>query len=327
MRIPLKSAVLKVFLEILLIHKLNVNFKKLPTKRKLSKEQKRQVQDYYKQYCGHWVPLAWHRYMYSRTGLFSVKYIPTSLYRTELIGRMNRWPFVGVFSDKNISDIVFPDVKQPRTIIKNQNGFFYSDGKAITREDVIVKCRDLKDVIIKPSLQEGGKGVQLFSVENGRTNIQGMTFGELLDCYKEDYVIQARIVQHTDMAKLNPSSVNTLRLLTYRFESEVVILYAVVRIGRSGMIIDNESQGGISAKINENGLLAKYAYGAPGEEKIEKTDSGVVLEGYSIPSFDKVTALAKSCHLRLPCFRLIGWDFCVDCNGEPLLIEWNMCVR
>ncbi len=323
MRIPLKSTILKFALETHLVHKLNKNYKKLPVKRKLSKEQENQIQEYYQKYCGHKVHSAWHRYMYSRTGVFSVKYIPTSLYRTELVGRMNRWPYANFFSDKNLTDIVFPNINQPCNVIKNQNGFFYSNKDAITREDAIERCQNLKDVIIKPSLQEGGKGVQLFSVENGRTSIHGMTIGELFDCYHEDFVIQKRIVQHPDMAKLNPTSVNTLRLLTYRFESEVVVLYAVVRIGKSGMIIDNESQGGISAKINEDGSLAKYAYGAPGEEKIEKTDSGVVLEGYRIPSYEKVADMAKICHLQLPYFRLIGWDFCVDNNGEPLLIEWN----
>ena len=323
MKIPLKSTILKLALETNLVRKINKNYKKLPTKLKLSKEQKNQIQDYYRQYCGHKVPLAWHQYLYSRTGFFSVKYIPTSLYRTELVGRMNRWPFANVFSDKNITDIVFPNVNQPSCVIKNQNGFFYSGNDAITREEAIEKCRNLTDAIIKPSLQEGGKGVLLFSVENGRTNIHGMTIEELFNCYQEDYVIQKRIVQHPDMAKLNPSSVNTLRLLTYRFESEVVVLYAVVRIGKSGMIIDNESQGGISAKINDDGLLAKYAYGAPGEEKIEKTDNGVIIEGYRIPSFDRVLDLAKECHLRLPYFKIVGWDFCVDHNGDPLLIEWN----
>jgi hypothetical protein len=125
------------------------------------------------------------------------------------------------------------------------------------------------------------------------------------------------------MEQLNPSSVNTIRLLTYRKGMEVLLLYAVVRIGKKGMAIDNESQGGISAKINNDGTLAKYAYGAPGDEKIERTDNGVVLDGYKIPSFPKVVETAKKCHYRLPFFNIIGWDFCVDDQGEPVMIEWN----
>ena len=323
MRIPLKAYLLKITLESHLVHKINVQFRRLSEKRKLTAEQKKAVQEYYKQFCGHKVSLAWHRYMYSRTGVFSVKYIPTSLYRTELIGRMNRWPCVGVFSDKNISDLFFPDIPQPRTILKNQNGFYYSDNRVISKEEALEKCQNLTDVIIKPSLQEGGNGVCLFSVHNGKTSVGGMDIGMLFDSYHKDFLVQDRIIQHPDMSMLNPSSINTLRLLTYRFNSEVVVLYAVVRIGKKGMIVDNESQGGISAKINDNGLLAKYAYGAPGEEKIERTDNGVVIEGYRIPSFERVVDLAKECHLRLPYFRVVGWDFCVDHEGNPLLIEWN----
>ncbi|MBR5081430.1 MAG: hypothetical protein IKX35_03185 [Bacteroidales bacterium] len=236
---------------------------------------------------------------------------------------MNRWECVGVFSDKNLSCLFLPLVKQPHLVVKNQNGFFYSNGRAISREEAIQKCWNLSNAIVKPSLEEGGKGVASLTVVEGVTNIQGMRVDELFDNYYADFIVQERIIQHPDMAKLNPSSVNTIRVLTYRFDSEVVLLYCVVRIGRKGMVIDNESQGGISVKINTDGTLAKYAYGAPGEEKIETTDEGIVLEGFQIPSYLKIVSLAKECHLQLPYFRIIGWDFCIDCDGEPLLIEWN----
>lgn len=323
MRIPLKSFVLKHSLETLLIFRINAKYRILKNKRKLTFAQRKSIQNYFKYYCGHKVSLAWHRYMYSRNGIYSVKYIPTSLYRTEMIGRMNRWDCVGVFSDKSISELLLPKVKQPYSILVNQNGFYYSEEGAISREAAIAKCWNLTNAIIKPSLQEGGKGVRALTVVDGKTNICGMSLGDLFDNYCMDFIIQERIMQHPAMVKLNSSSVNTIRVLTYRFDSEVVLLYCVARIGRKGMVVDNESQGGISVKINSDGMLCKYAYGAPGEEKIEKTDEGLVLEGYQIPSYFKIVSLAKECHMQLPYFKLIGWDFCVDYNGDPLLIEWN----
>jgi hypothetical protein len=36
-----------------------------------------------------------------------------------------------------------------------------------------------------------------------------------------------------------------------------------------------------------------------------------------------VLDFVKDLHLRLPYFRLIGWDVSVDVNGEPTMIEWN----
>lgn len=322
MRVPLKSYIQKRLLEYLLVHRINLKYQSLKTKRHLNGNQKKSVQTYFKKYCGHRVSLAWHRYMYSRTGVFSIKYIPTSLYRTELIGRMNRWDR-GVFSDKNLTCLFFPEVNQPHTILSNMNGYYYIDGLAVSKEEASIKCKNLTNVVIKPSLLDGGKGVQMMNVVDGITSIDGMSIDKLFECYEKDFIIQERVMQHMDMDKLNPTSVNTIRLLTYRTDMEVLLLYAVIRIGKSGMVVDNESQGGISVKICQDGTLSKYAYGAPGEEMIEKTDSGVIIDGYKIPSYDKVVSMAKKCHYRLPFFNIVGWDFCVDVNGDPLLIEWN----
>ena len=125
------------------------------------------------------------------------------------------------------------------------------------------------------------------------------------------------------MNALNPDSINTMRIVTYRKGMEVFVLYSAIRIGRKGQAIDNESAGGISTKINLDGTLSKYAYGAPGQDKIEITDSGVVLEGYQVPSFEKALAMVKEQHLNLPFQDLVGWDICVDADGTPVMLEWN----
>ena len=33
----------------------------------------------------------------------------------------------------------------------------------------------------------------------------------------------------------------------------------------------------------------------------------------------------KDLHLRLPYFHLVGWDFGIDREGRPVMIEWNRC--
>ncbi|MBR1595532.1 MAG: hypothetical protein IJ665_02410 [Phocaeicola sp.] len=54
-----------------------------------------------------------------------------------------------------------------------------------------------------------------------------------------------------------------------------------------------------------------------------QTDSGVILNGYLIPSFTKVISFVKDLHNKLPFFNLIGWDISVDIEGNPVMIEWN----
>ena len=323
MNIHLKSFISKKRLELFLVHAMRKKYKELSSKYRLDSKQQKSIQSYYKKLCGHKVPLIWHEYMFARTGKFDVRYIPSSLYRIELIGRMNIWNRVGLFSDKYLSDILLVDVKQPKTILKNINGYYYSAGKAISIDEAAKICNNLNNVIIKPSLEEGGSGVRSLNVSNGLTDFDGMLIEDVFKQYKKDFLIQEKIIQHKDMKLLNPSSVNTIRVLTYRNEMDVFVLYAVVRIGKAGMVIDNESKGGISAKINEDGKLAKYAYGAPGNDKVQFTDSGVKLDGFKIPSFDKVIVSAKQAHYQLPFFDIIGWDFCIDESGEPVMIEWN----
>ena len=128
------------------------------------------------------------------------------------------------------------------------------------------------------------------------------------------------------MAALNPTSVNTMRILTYRSGMEVLIIYAVIRIGRRGQVIDNQCAGGISTAITRDGKLARAAFGGYYEDDVTRTDTGVVLEGYQLPSFDKAINMVKRCHMRLPYFNIIGWDIAIEENGEPVLIEYNTNV-
>lgn len=300
------------------------SYRKLKNKKSLTQEQVKDIQCFYKGLVGHSVPIDWHQYFYSRTGVYSKLYIPSSEYKHHLIGRLNRFPLHLAYNDKNITDITLPNTHQPKIYLKNMGGYFYCDGEAITRETALQRCANLGEVIIKPSLSGRGKGVKKVCIQNGMTDFNNQSLEALLDYYSIDYLIQAVVQQHPDMKKLNPSSINTIRVVTYRNEMNVNVVYTVIRIGRDGMSIDNESAGGISARIKADGTLERYAYGAPGVDKVEFTDSGVRLEGYKVPCFDKALDLVKRSHLQLPYFNLIGWDIAIEENGIPVMIELNL---
>ena len=204
------------------------------------------------------------------------------------------------------------------------NGYYYADGTALSLEEAIETCWNIDDVIIKPTLKSHGDGVKKFECHDGITNVDGKHIKQLLGLYNKNFIIQKIVKQNEQMSRLNPSSVNTLRIVTYRSGMEVLMLYAVVRIGRQGWEIDNESAGGISTKINADGTLSKYAYGAPGNDHVERTDTGIVLDGFKVPYFNTVVQSVKNLHLQLPHFNLIGWDMTVDNEGTPILIEWNV---
>ena len=181
-------------------------------------------------------------------------------------------------------------------------------------------------MIIKPSLEKHGNGVRSLEVVNGISNHDGATIANVFAKYGKNYQIQERVKQHERMSALNPTSVNTLRIVTYRSGMDVLIIYVVIRIGRSGQVIDNQCAGGISVVVDKNGRLGKYAYGGYNEDSITKTDSGIELEGYEVPSFDKAIEAVKRQHYYLPFFDIIGWDIAIDDEGDPVVLEWNANV-
>lgn len=306
-----------------LIKGVRKNSQKISNTRNLTPAQEKEIKQYWKDLLGIDVPLDWHRYFYKRTGVYSVKYIPSSLYYVELIGRFNRFPMNTAYTDKNIATLLLPAEHQPEFVIKNSNGYYYAGNNPISKQEAIQICSNIDDVLIKPTLECHGNGVKKFSVKNGITSIDGKKTEQLFADYKKDFVVQRIIHQHEKMNALNNTSVNTIRILTYHSADEVLVLYSVIRIGKQGAEIDNETAGGISTRINNDGTLCKYAFGAPGNDNVEKTDTGVVLEGYQIPSYDKAIDLAKRMHLHLPHFDLVGWDIAIDLDGNPIIIEYN----
>lgn len=306
-----------------LIKSVRANTNKINSTRNLTSAQEKEIKQYWHDLLGIDIPLDWHRYFYKRTGVYSVKYIPSSLYYVELIGRFNRFPMNTAYTDKNISTLLLPANYQPEFVVKNMNGYYYAGNKPISKQEAIRICSNIEDVLIKPTLECHGNGVSKFSVKNGITSIDGKKIEQLFTDYKKDYVVQRIIHQHEKMNALNNTSVNTIRILTYHSADEVLVLYSVIRIGKQGAEIDNETAGGISTRINSDGTLCKFAFGAPGNDNVEKTDTGVVLEGYKIPSYDKAVDLAKRMHLHLPHFDLIGWDIAIDLEGNPIIIEYN----
>lgn len=292
--------------------------------KKLTKEQTKIIQQYYKEHTGKKINTRWHQYYYSLNDTFTPQYIPLELYHSKIIPELNHTSMSKAYADKNFSDILFPEILHPRNIIKNINGFFYRNGKPISREEAIKICSNLENVFIKYAIDTSwGMNVYKFSSQNGISTVEGKTINDLFNYYNKNFLVQESVIQHPILAKLNPTSVNTIRLTTYRREVEVVCVSAVVRIGGKDAVIDNVSAGGVYCGIDANSKLKKYSFAIKPSGKYIQSPTGVVLAGYEIPFYKKILEKAKEMHLKLPYCRIVGWDFSVNENEEIVLIELN----
>lgn len=139
-------------------------------------------------------------------------------------------------------------------------------------------------------------------------------------------LFEAFIEQHEDLAVLNPSSVNTLRLWAIEGDSgEVRILSAMQRVGRANAVVDNVSSGGLSVPVDlASGRMGPLFRRGPERRRYDKhPDHGSAIEGRTVPFFEEVKRVAALALARMPEARFAGVDIAVARDG-PLAVELNL---
>jgi hypothetical protein len=135
------------------------------------------------------------------------------------------------------------------------------------------------------------------------------------------YVLQKTVIQHPEMSRLNPSSVNTVRLVTIHDGTTVLNLAGFVRMGLENSLIDNITRGGVGCAIRADGGLWKQ--GLNGSVRIDHhPTSGVAFDGFIIPWYSQALDLVRAMHLSFHCFFTIAWDIAIT-EGGPVVIEGN----
>lgn len=294
--------------------------KYLDKSHKLTKQQKKEIQNYWKPYRR--ISTKWCQYYSAKNGKFDVRYIPNTLFYTKIDQYFNSRKLGYGFNDKNYYSQIFSDVKQPETIVRKVgNLLFDANYKLIDIRAAMNKISTYDEVILKPSQESGsGRGIGFYSVQDNCDDIKS-----ILDNDEEkDLIVQCVVKQHADLRCIHPSSLNTIRIVTLLMPDGCYVLSSVLRMGVNSSRIDNVTAGGISAKINSDGTLDKYAYTYYTGEKFENHPQGLVFEGFKVPQFEKIISTVKSAAQKLGNFRLVSWDMSVDEQGDVVLIEANM---
>ncbi|WP_458463041.1 sugar-transfer associated ATP-grasp domain-containing protein, partial [Paenibacillus sp.] len=226
------------------------------------------------------------------------------------------------YGDKCMYSKILRDVKKPETIVKNIATYFYDgDGDhMITRAEAIRLCESEEHLIFKPSLDSaGGHGISFYD----RDDKNSPRIEDLFEEFGVNFVVQRLVKQHPDLAKIHASSLNTVRVMSFHFQGEVHILSAQLRMGGGAARIDNISAGGCACAIKPDGWLYEKSV----TRKSEWTDthsSGIKFKDIRVPNYEGILATAKRLHCELPYYNIIGWDFAVDVDGNPVFMEFNI---
>ena len=193
------------------------------------------------------------------------------------------------------------------------------NGETATVEELAEFLDGQEAIFAKINRGDCGRGVEKLYVRD----FDGPA--AMLDYLRQNklVVLEQVLPQHPDMARLHPSSVNCLRIVTDVVHDTVHIAYVVVKMGRGGGVCDNSGQGGILCRVDmDTGKICSVATDDYFHIFSTHPDTGVVLEGYQIPLFQEALELARQAARVVPQIRHVGWDMAITPNG-PAIIEGN----
>lgn len=172
-------------------------------------------------------------------------------------------------------------------------------------------------VIVKVTDSDGGQGIE----RKNATDISDFAVfrDELLT--QRQFLVEQIIPQHPEMAALNSSSVNSLRIVSYFDGTDVHILARVLKMGNGG-VIDNFAHGGMYTMLDENGVALHSAFDMAGDAYEVHPLSGIHIAGFQVPLYDHVVELVDTIARIVPEIPYVGWDIAIS-PDRPVVIEGN----
>ena len=236
----------------------------------------------------------------------------------------------GFYSDKNSLGLLVGAEDMPKTLFRSINYTYYDSEYETVKKSGFHECFNGYDkLIVKSATGLGGYSVRLFKRDGGDfydNKGNKLTLSHLESIYATNFLIQECFVQSEYMSQFNPTSVNTIRMNTYRDveTGEIRILGAVLRIGPKGSVVDNASSGGVFIGIDDNGNLLKSCFYFRGA-KVEKfNDIDFSKQNFTIPNYDNIKKFAIKITKKFPHMSLFAHDIALDKDNNPKIIEVNV---
>lgn len=240
------------------------------------------------------------------------EYVGT-LERYELLKDLSSTEWQKIFDNKYLCYETFkPYYKREVVYIDNRNYEAFCD--FVERQRVF---------IVKPLEYSLGQGIYIVDVDEENRSMSKL-FNDIVS-YGE-CVLEEIITQNVNMAFLHPSSVNTIRFVTYFDGERNHNLYALLRMGIGGSCVDNAFIGGLIASVNlETGIVE-----TPGYRNIKNIaqqydchpETRAKIKGSQIPKWNELLEVIEELVRIVPEQKIVGWDMALTDNGW-VMVEGN----
>lgn len=258
-------------------------------------------------------------------------FLPDEYFAYELEGKTpQQWR--SYFSNRDVSNLVYHvndiidlDIlfDKYRTYQKYQK-YFRRDAISVEKKsDYSAFCSFVQKhpiFVQKNVALSKGDSVELIDSKNCGSSLQ-ILFDKMVSQGK--YIVEELVVQSAVMSCLNPSSVNTVRCITFGTKSGIVVGPCFLKVGQGNSFVDNGGKGGILIGIDrQTGKLDTFGYDEFLKEYQRHPDTDVEFLGYQLPDWEQMKKLAVEMSAQTPSIRYIGWDFAHTENGW-VVIEGN----
>ena len=212
-------------------------------------------------------------------------------------------------------------------ILSNGDVLTLGTNQTLGFQSFLLRNEDVK-FFLKIINGQQAEGIFSFIYKMGELYVDGKlenvnSFLSLLG--KDRYLIQESVLQHNEMNKIYPHSVNTTRIVTVNIKGEVKLFYSFLRLGAHGAVVDNMSRGGLRVDIiNDTGQLNSFGICKPGTGTTSEVhpDTNILFSEFIIPYYKEAVHQVMRFHKLLPQVHSIGWDVAITENG-PSILEGN----
>lgn len=195
-------------------------------------------------------------------------------------------------------------------------------------DSIIELLKRKKKLVFKPNAGTHGDGFYKLEYRNNSIIandevISEKNFYDLISKQKSTYVITEYIEMHTQLKKIYPESVNTIRVMVLNEHCDLPhIVQTYMRVGTSKTgLTDNIAYGGLAVYVDmESGYYDKAALLI--DHKYVPTDvhpdTNIKLEGY-LPNWNLVKKGVIEVATLMPQLEYLGFDIAIVENGFKIL--------